>query len=321
MAFVRRASPGLLIAWVLSACSAGTDGASPPPGFGAGGASGAAGGFGTGSVASSGGAGGDPSAGSGGTVLFGGGTTGSGGAGAASGTSGAGGTPGTDGGNPACAPPHDVPSPEVCDGLDNNLDGFIDEVGCHCSAGATQECFDGPPSQATVASCHKGTQTCVLSGEFGQWGPCQGSGCGQVVLTETCGNHVDDDCDGLVDEGCNLDAEVSLDGDCLSAFCPPQAPNPIGCEITMEGGDSRGCVSHATGSPEVYFQEGNACPFCIPGIACTGGSGRVSGKLRCSSDPTPVAFDAKNCVINKTEPSYPTPTASPITQPVSGCAQ
>jgi len=147
------------------------------------------------------------------------------------------------------------------------------------------------------------------------------SGCGDVVLEEACDNGIDDDCDGLVDEGCTLDAVVNLDGDCLSAFCPAQAPNPIGCQITMEGDDSRGCVSHAAGSSEVYFQEGNACPTCLPIIGCTGGAGRVTGTLRCSSDPTPVPLDATNCVINKVEPSYPTPLLTPITQPVSGCAQ
>jgi hypothetical protein len=164
-------------------------------------------------------------------------------------------------------------------------------------------------------------QTCVQSGEFAEWGPCVGSGCGDVVLEEACDNATDDDCDGLVDEGCYLDAEVDLDGDCLSAFCPAQAPNPIGCQITMEGSDARGCVSHAPGSAEVYFQEGNACPTCLPFFGCSGGAGRVTGTLRCSSDPRATALDAANCVINKTEPSYPTPVATPITQPVSGCAQ
>jgi hypothetical protein len=166
-----------------------------------------------------------------------------------------------------------------------------------------------------------GTQRCVQAGEFSEWGPCVDSGCGDVVVDEVCDNGTDDDCDGLIDEGCYLDAVVNLDGDCLSAFCPAQAPNPIGCQITMDGGDSRGCVSHAPGSSEVYFQEGNACPLCLPLIGCTGGAGRVSGTLRCSSELTPVALNATNCVINKSEPSYPTPRSTPITQPVSGCAQ
>lgn len=222
--------------------------------------------------------------------------------------------------NPSCNPPADQPATEICDTLDNDLDGFVDE-NCVCSPGAQQACFDGPPSRATDSSCHMGTQVCVAYGEFSEWGSCESSGCGAVVLEETCDNGVDDDCDGLIDEGCYLDAVVNLNGDCLSAYCPPQAPNPVGCQITMEGGDSRGCIAHAPGSAEVYFQEGNACPVCIlPGF-CTGGSGRVYGTLRCSSSATSVPLDATNCPINKTETFYTVPSGSPIVQLNSGCPQ
>ncbi|MEO7329327.1 MAG: hypothetical protein ABI193_12155, partial [Minicystis sp.] len=155
-------------------------------------------------------------------------------------------------------------------------------------------CF---PGTGDVCQCKVGQQTCIKSGEFGQWGPCVGAVMACVGplndICEVCGNGVDDDCDGEIDEGCVIDLDVNIDGDCVKASCPPQAPNPIGCNIVMSGGDSRGCVAHGAGSPEVYFQEGDQC-----------GAGHVSGTLKCSSQPG-APLDANNCPINKPQKFYP----------------
>jgi hypothetical protein len=202
-------------------------------------------------------------------------------------------------------PPGDQMVPEACgDGLDNDLNGFVDE-GCPCTIGATQACFGGLPSQAS-APCSMGTQQCTGTPEFHGFGKCTGWQCGPVTQDEICGNGVDDDCDGLVDEGCGITMPVNLDGDCLFAACPPQAPYPIGCNIVMEGGDSRGCVSVAPGGGVVYFQEGDACP--IFGI---GDAGHVSGQLLCSSVPG-APLDDNNCPITtKSTHYYPTSGGPP----------
>ena len=52
---------------------------------------------------------------------------------------------------------------------------------------------------------------------------------------------------------------LNINGDCVTASCPPNAPHPVGCNITFDGGDDRGCVAHVPGSSAVYFQEGDAC--------------------------------------------------------------
>ncbi len=64
-----------------------------------------------------------------------------------------------------------------------------------CTSGATQSCYAGPTGTSGVGRCRAGTQTCGTAG----WGACTGS---IIPAAETCGNGVDDDCDGQVDEGC-----------------------------------------------------------------------------------------------------------------------
>jgi uncharacterized protein (TIGR03382 family) len=79
------------------------------------------------------------------------------------------------------------PVVETCDGLDNDCDASIDE-GCPCTAGQVRQCED------TGGACASGTQTCV----GGTWTPCAGA---TVLKPEAC-NGLDDDCDGVADEGC-----------------------------------------------------------------------------------------------------------------------
>jgi hypothetical protein len=229
--------------------------------------------------------GGAPGAGGGGAV---------GGAGDLTGSPSATGSTTSSGGGSPCANPEGAGGAEVCgDGVDQNGDGFVDE-GCTCDPGAAQTCYLGAGS---LCDCKLGTQQCVVTQEFGQWGPCVAAevGCAAELdqSCEVCGNGSDDDCDGAVDEQCVIELTVDIDGDCVTASCPPQAPYPIGCNITMAGSDPNGCVANSQGSSGVYFQEGDKC-----------GVGHVSGSLTCSSLPGP-ALDASNCALNKSNKLYP----------------
>ena len=68
----------------------------------------------------------------------------------------------------------------------------VQSASCECGACAeddTQQCG------TNVGACEYGTRSCV----DGIWGACIG---GIVATTEICGDGIDNDCDGQIDEGC-----------------------------------------------------------------------------------------------------------------------
>jgi Notch-like protein len=160
-----------------------------------------------------------------------------------------------------------TPSPEVCDGQDNNCDGLIDnspvDAGGGCGSTSVGACKPG------VLTCQNGALTCV-----GAVGP----------KPEQC-NGVDDDCDGAVDDspagvGQSCGSNV---GECLSG-----AQQCIGGVLVCVGGkgpslevcnladdDCNGTVDDGT------IDTGGPCGSNV-GVCTPGALTCVSGVIQCA---------------------------------------
>lgn len=66
-----------------------------------------------------------------------------------------------------------------------------------CTPGASSACYSGPAGTNGVGACSAGVQTCNASGTG--YGACVGQ---TTPVAEVCGDGIDNDCDGQVDEDC-----------------------------------------------------------------------------------------------------------------------
>ncbi len=165
------------------------------------------------------------------------------------------------GGAVVCGP-EAAASPEVCDGLDNDCDGVVDDD----VADAGEDCATGLPGE-----CRRGLRVCV----DGQLDCLPGEG----EMAEVC-NLLDDDCDGVIDEEqrnacgqCGADLDEVCDGqdqDC-DGETDEDAPCPRD-QICRWGRCADPCLNNECSGNEVCIEGLCAEPCdlveCQPGRAC-----------------------------------------------------
>jgi hypothetical protein len=100
-----------------------------------------------------------------------------------------------------------------------------------CRVGTTRACYDGPPGTEGVGTCSGGFQTC---GSDGTWGSCDGQ---TLPRGEVCGNGIDENCNGMIDEDIDQDGDgfTTCGGDCCDSASEgcgdPTLVNPGAFEV------------------------------------------------------------------------------------------
>ena len=175
------------------------------------------------------------------------------------------------------------PTPEVCNGVDDNCDGQIDDA----AAGTGEACDTGQPGV-----CGPGLRVC-LAGAL----RCQGADPSNAP-DDTC-DGVDDDCDGFVDEDVRPGEACDTGGvgACAAGVrvCTDGGVTCVGADPAAEvcNGIDDNCDGVVDNNPAGL---GEACDTGRPGACADGVRVCVAGGLRCDvADPGAPSADDATC--------------------------
>ncbi len=212
----------------------------------------------------------------------------------------------------------DVEPTELCGNeIDDDCDGLTDEdcecdyrcmcapmTECVCEPPTNQPCYEGPFRTGSVGICAGGRRDCIPGpgGSGNVWGMCAGQTLPGTECDGGTPNGLDDDCDGLVDEGC---ADGDGDGSPWPADCDDADADVYPGAAEVCNGSDDNCNGVA--------DEGvtNACGGCgAPAAADECGNGL-------DDDCNGMVDDGCMCVVGGTQDCYGGPAG---TAGVGACA-
>lgn len=162
-------------------------------------------------------------------------------------------------------------------GTDPSLEETVPEGSCAVES-EVQFCYPGDPANVGIGECHSGTTTCL----GGFWSDCEGATL--PAEGETCDDNLDDNCDGVADEGCGCTV-----GDARPCYTGPGQTRNLG--LCMDG--IQQCASGVWSS---------ACEGeVLPGNEdCDGADNNCNG----------LVDDGCACVDGSTQPCYTGPNGT-----------
>ena len=185
------------------------------------------------------------------------------------------------------------PSPDICNGLDDDCDGIIDAPpdgaaydSCDCAPGEVEPCG------VDVGACVQGMRSC----QDGAWGPCMGA---VEPADEGC-DGVDDDCDGTVDEGaCECEVGTSRAcgtdvGRCVAGTeaCTYAGWQPCEGRVEPRGEQCDGVDDDCDGTVDESA--------CVCDVGTTRGCGTATG--RCERGTESCDFEGWGPCVGAVEP-------------------
>ena len=140
-----------------------------------------------------------------------------------------------------------------------------------CVSGESRTCFTDDPTRRGVGICRDGVKYCSSS----RWGRCEGEI--RSLGLDSCGNGLDDDCDGQTDEGCtsatsadsldaSRDAGSSSDAGTSGPDIGAETPTFSGCSLTFTTTAPAPWLLGSNIESSWGFRTGSSSGVTIPGV-------------------------------------------------------